>query len=459
MTELLRLRYSMLAIVALLAACGRPPMPATYLGGGELPAVRVSSGSASKIQHVILVVQENRSFDNFFATYPGADGATSGLCTRNGKTTTVPLRKVDLVSRIGEPPYAWSNFQTEYDGGKMDGFCNDLYGGTLPVHLAYQYVNPKQIAPLWTIAKRYILADHMFQTQQSGSFTAHQDLIRGDTVWNRRQSVIDNPSVPGSYAIWGCAAPKGTVTHLLSRTHVYQPKGPFPCFTWKTLRDELDAKGVSWKYYTPAAYPSLTSGNLWDAFFAIQNVYGGSEWKTNVTNRSPYEKTIFSDLKRGKLAAVSWVVPDFVNSDHPGQSGDTGPSWVAQVVNAVGKSPYWNSTAIVIVWDDWGGWYDNVKPPQLYYDGLSFRVPCLIVSPYAKPGYVSHTQYEFASILRFVEDNWGLGRLGPHDRNANSIADVFDFTKSARRFHTIPAKYSREFFEHQPESYEPVDDR
>jgi phospholipase C len=152
-----------------------------------------------------------------------------------------------------------------------------------------------------------------------------------------------------------------------------------------------------------------------------------------------------------------------VNSDHPGLHRDTGPSWVASVVNAIGGSPYWDSTAIIVVWDDWGGFYDHVVPPlRDKWGGLGFRVPMIIVSPYAREGqstegYISHTNYEFGSILKFVENIWDLGQLGTTDTRATSIIDSFDFTQKPRAFTPIPAKYSRDFFEHQPPSYKPVD--
>jgi len=171
------------------------------------------------------------------------------------------------------------------------------------------------------------------------------------------------------------------------------------------------------------------------------------------------------DISNEALPAVSWIVPDRQNSDHPGAGSDTGPSWVASIVNAVGQSSYWSSTAIVVVWDDWGGFYDHVPPPfQDDWGGLGFRVPMLVVSPYAKQGqssqggYISHTQYEFGSILKFVEDNFGLGRLGTTDVRANSIADCFDFLQKPRPFKRIPAQYSRRYFEMQRPSYEPVDE-
>jgi phospholipase C len=320
---------------------------------------------------------------------------------------------------------------------------------------AYQYVNPADIQPYWTMAKEYVLADHLFQTQSSGSFTAHQDLIRGNTALNSYESIIDFPTSEP----WGCDDLAGTLTTLITDTGQYlQDQGPFPCFTYSTMRDLLDAKNVSWKYYSPQV--TAHGGDIWDAFDAIKVVRYGSEWGTNVSFPNT---NIFKDIHHHHLAAVSWVVPDGQNSDHPDQEAwhihlDTGPSWVAQIVNAVGTSKYWKSTAIVITWDDWGGWYDHVPPPQIRYDGLGFRVPMIVVSPYAKAGYVSHTQYEFGSILKFVENTFDLGRLGTTDVRATSIGDVFDFTQKPIPFAPITAKYSKDFFLHQKPSNEPVDD-
>jgi phospholipase C len=324
----------------------------------------------------------------------------------------------------------------------------------------YQYVNPSELQPYWTMAEQYVLADHMFQSQGSGSFTGHQDLIAGTTIINQEQTetVVDFPS----HMPWGCDAQAGTKTSLLvyttSKLKDEYDKGPFPCMTYSTLRDLLDAHSVSWKYYSPPE-PDGT-GALWNAFDAIKAVREGPEWTTNIANT----KYFFSDVSGGTLPSVSWIVPDDLNSDHPGVKSDTGPSWVASIVNAIGGSSYWDSTAIIVVWDDWGGLYDNQPPP--FFDnwgGLGFRVPMIVISPYAReavpgqPGYISHTQYEFGSILKFVEDIWGLGRLGPIDTRATSMVDCFDFTQTPRAFTPIGTKYSRSYFLHQPPSYKPVD--
>jgi phospholipase C len=401
--------------------------------------------------HIVIVIQENRTFDNLFATFPGADGTRVGR-THNG---TRRLRAGNLYSPIN-PNNGYSYWTRDCHARangecRMDGF-DTVPIGQVPGTYVYQYVNPAQIKPYWQMAEQYVLADHFFQTQGSGSFTAHQDLIRGGTELNASESLIDSPtSIP-----WGCDAPPGTVTSLITPANHYERNaGPFPCLSYKTLRDLLDAAGIPWRYYTPAVGQNF-GGNVWDAFDAIKAVRYGPEWSSN--HASP-ETKVFTDVGRDSLPGVSWVIPDFNNSDHAGKNRDTGPSWVAQVVNAIGQSPAWSSTAILILWDDWGGWYDHVPPPGLRRSGgLGFRVPFIVISPFAKRSYIAHTDYQFGSIIRFIEENWNLGSLGTTDRTSpDFVDDFFDFAQKARPFKPIGAKYSRAYFLSQPPSNEPVD--
>jgi phospholipase C len=422
-------------------------------GGSGTPAVDAPlpppapAKKGRHFAHIVIMIQENRTFDNLFATFPGADGTRSGK-THNG---SLLLRRADLESPVS-PNNGYSYWIRDYNNGGMNGF--DLVAiGQTPGTFVYEYVNPAQIGPYWELAKRYGLADHMFQTQGSGSFTAHQDLIAGGTPIGSR-SLIDFPSGQP----WGCDAPAGTVTSLITTDNQYlSHQGPFPCLDYRTLRDLLDADELSWRYYAPAFGRGI-GGSLWNAFDAIKAVRYSSQWTTNQVEP---ETKVFTDIARDTLPAVSWVIPDFQNSDHPGpDSTDTGPSWVAQVVNAIGNSPAWKSTVILIVWDDWGGWYDHVAPPGPREDGgLGFRVPMIVVSPYAKGGYISHERYEFGSIVRFVEDNWRLPRLGTTDvRAADFTKDFFDFSQKPRSFVPVAAKYSESFFLHQRPSNRPVDD-
>ncbi len=467
-----------LVAIALSACSGLAPASPPNRGFAESNAQGPQSPA---LAHVVIVVQENRSFDNLFALFPGANGATRGkIKVKVGskyvdRWQTLHPHALVITTDI---QHCHQAYLTAYDGGKMDSFDYEEFGvcphGTKYTGtFVYQYAKPADIQPYWDIAEQWGLADDLFQTQGSGSYTAHQDLIRGDTRISRKYSLVDNPTqMP-----WGCDHVGNSVTSLITKIGAYLPyigKGPPPCTNafphpsqYATLRDLLDAKGVLWKYYSPCyagSPPSSSCGNnqcktcsgaLMNAFDTIAAVRYGPQWGTNV---SMPETNIFTDIQNGALPAVSWVVPEDQNSDHPGDGNvDDGPSWVASVVNAVGKSPYWTSSAVVVLWDDWGGLYDHVVPPQHHFGGLGFRVPMLVISPYVKQGsssqdgYISHTQYEFGSILRFVEDNWNLGRLGTTDSTAASIGDMFDFSQNPRQFHVIPSQHSITYFRnHRP---------
>ncbi len=458
--------------LALVAGCSAS-------GSGSLPPGRATSLSATRffasnrIQHVVLIVQENRSFDNLFATFPGADGATSGYYLKKVGSkyvkTNITLKKQPLAGGY-DINHASSAYNYACDGRDtypktscvMDGFNLEGINGQNPAGTyPYQYVDPADIKSYWTLAQQYGLADHLFQTQGSGSFTAHQDLIAGGTAIDSTDSLIDYPN---NFSDWGCNAPKhhpATRTSLLTTAGQYlRYKGPFPCLTYPTptLRDLLDAKKVSWKYYAPLYKSgSPTNGALWNAFAAQDAVYHGPEWATNV---SMPETNVLADIQNGKLAALSWVVPQQNNSDHAGGPGspDNGPAWVASVVNAIGESPYWKTTAIVVLWDDWGGYFDH-EPPPFFDDagGLGFRVPLIVVSPYVPKGEIVHTQYEFGSIMKFVENTFALGSMGTTDVRARSIVNMFDFKQKPRSYQTIPSKLGRRYFLAQPPSNEPVD--
>jgi len=339
----------------------------------------------------------------------------------------------------------------------MDGFSKFCCkGGPYP---AYTYVKRSLIKPYWDIAQQYVLADKMFSTEWGGSFTGHLMLVAGndDIHQSPSKAEVNAPT----RAPYDCDAPPGTKSsYVTSKRVVERSMGPFPCFNqWKSIAEVLDNAGVSWKYY---ATRKLDAG-IWEPFEALQYVRYGSDWKTHII--APQTR-ILRDPGNGHLASVSFVSPSLGDSDHPpikpGKGSDRGPSWVASVVNAIGESSYWNSSAIIVVWDDWGGWYDNAQPPQLDYRGLGFRVPCLIISPYAKYGYVDKTQYEFASILRFIEEVYGTGPIGPEsrgytDERANSLDAAFDFKQNPRPFYPIRTKYPMSDFLNEPPSNEPVD--
>jgi phospholipase C len=422
------------------------------------------------IKNVIVIVQENRSFENLFAGFPGANAPTFGCVGGNAATrfrahagsgsgcpsgdTQVPLHPITFVGP--DLRHDWFSSMESWNNGRMDGFWE--FGQNRSD--AYAYVSPDLIQPYMSLANTYVLADEMFPTEFGGSFTAHLTLVAGtDDISNHPlRAEVDFPTAPPG----DCDSPPGTTSYYINKLRHKHRYGPRPCFDqFNTLAEVMDKAKVPWKYYVTTHHGA---GN-WSPFEAIKYVRYHRDWHRNVI--SPQTK-ILTDPGSNNLASVSWVTPSKPDSDHPGDKSDLGPSWVASVVNSIGESPYWNTSAIVILWDDWGGWYDNAAPPQLDFRGLGIRVPCLIISPYSRetspshPGYVSHTQYEFGSILRFIEEAFNLPYIGPMnqyytDERATPLDDSFDFTQTPRPFVPIMPKYPRSRFLHEPPSNEPVD--
>ena len=415
------------------------------------PVPSVSSSPLQHyISHVVNIVQENRSFDNMFRGFPGADAPDVGYADK---------RRVVLHATPLEDPgnieNNWRDALAGWNHGKMNGFTREhFYGGSRDY--AYAYVPRTESAPYWEMARHYVLADRMFPTEFGPSYTAHLSLIAANT--DIRPAPLAEVDAPDTLK-WGCEAPPGARTFTIDTDRVERFNGPFPCYrNFPTIADRLDAAGVSWKYY--AAPLSTVPGDVWSEFSSIHSVYYGADWSKVI---SPQTR-VLDDVRDGTLAAVSWVTPDWVDSDHTGSGYNRGPSWVASVVNAIGSSAYWNSTAIFVLWDDWGGWYDDVPPPQRDFRGLGIRVPCIVISPYARVaagapyGYVSHTQYEFGSIVKFVEEVFGLPAVGPASRGftdtrAASMLDTFDFAQPPRAFSPIRARYSASVFKKERPSY------
>ncbi len=407
---------------------------------------------SNDIKHVVVIIQENRSFENFFAGYPHADAPMNGYGLDAGKRVKIPLHQ-DTFEVGPNLTHLWPAAITDWDNGEMDGFSK--YG----LHhddSAYAYVERSEVQPYWDMAKQYVLADHMFPTEFGPSWTAHITLVAGTDDLNPDLALADFSD--GAYN--SCDSPKGTKTTTVDQyRHESIHTGPFPCFTqFNSMATNLDAAGVSWKYYVT----KLRHAGIWSPFEAIKYVRRGPDWQKNII--AP-ETQVLSDIQNQQLAQVSWVTPSQIDSDHPAAHSDKGPSWVSSIVNAIGQSSYWNSTAIIVLWDDWGGFYDNAPPPQLDFRGLGIRVPCLIISPYAKPGYISKTNYEFGSILQFMEEAFNVAPLGSPsngytDTRSNSLDDSFDFSQSPRHFKVIKAKYPMSQFVHEPASYgeAPVDD-
>jgi phospholipase C len=441
-----------------LSACGGSGNPVAPAGStvvapaGKLVLARRTP--RGKIAHVVIIVQENRTVDNLFQGYPGADTQSFGYTSTGRKVTLVPLS----LGLAWDIDHTAKSFFAACDGRgslpgtkcKMDGFDKELVGcghGPPPCPNStpeYAYVPHSETKPYFAIAQQYVLADRMFASNFDGSsFVSHQYLIAGQA-----NSTIDFPST-----VWGCdGGPQDTIATVTEQRAYGNPIQA--CFDNLTLGDELDAAGVSWRYYTTNL--NDPTGNLWSAYQAIRHIRYGADWKNVVDPQTRF----FKDAQTGNLPAVSWVTPTCRNSDHAGCDTNDGPHWVASLVNAVGTSKYWNSTAIFIVWDDFGGWYDHVPPPLVDYDGLGIRVPLLVVSAYAKKSYVSHVRYENGSILKFVEDQFGLPRLAASDARAMSPqTDCFDFSQPPRAFVPIPSRLSPADLENEPSDPRPPDNQ
>ena len=296
--------------------------------------------------------------------------------------------------------------------------------------MPFSYVRRSDVAPYWTMASQYALGDHNFATNE-WSFVRRASNFRSPA---KTAMPSENPST----APWGCDRPAESeyfIKYGAASPPVFPPAvghevpGDYPCFTYASIADLLDTAGVSWRWYVQK-HPGGDS--RLSPFDAIKAVRYGPDWRNVV---SP-DTQVLNDIANGRLKRVSWVMPPGGASDHAGsRSGSGGPDWVASVVNAIGQSRYWNQTAIIITWDDWGGWYDHV-PPQQYadpvtgaYEGLGYRTPLIVVSPYSKVGYVSKQQHEIASSLHFIEATFGLPSLGLADARADAYDDMFDFSQ------------------------------
>jgi phospholipase C len=428
-----------------LSACAGPGGPSSPAPGPHVNQVRHASG---KISHVVIIIQENRSVDDLFQGFPGADTQSYGYTEAGKKVTLAPIG----LEAPWDIQHSAHEFFEACDGQgslpgtdcKMDGFNREFVSCGLPEgphcpnsNPQYGYVPKSETKPYFAMAQQYVLGDEMFASNLDGSsFVSHQYAIAGQA-----SSSVDYPTTP----TWGCdGGPQDTIATLTQqRTFGSRIQA---CFDNQTLGDELDTAGISWRYY--ASSLENPSGNIWSAYQAIKHIRYGPDWKADVI--SPQTR-FFKDVADGALPGVAWITPTCNNSDHASCGSSHGPHWVASIVNAIGSSPYWDSTAVFVFWDDYGGWYDHVPPPFVDYDGLGIRVPLLVISPYAKKGYVSHVQYEHGSILKFVEDQFGLPRLAATDSRATSPeADCFDFSKPPRSFVPIPNALKPADFEREP---------
>ncbi|HKV46308.1 MAG TPA: alkaline phosphatase family protein [bacterium] len=361
----------------------------TVLWGMAATPIAPPPSTKVPIRHVIIILKENHTFDNYFGQFPGADGArTIGI----DGAVHAPPRAED---RTGDIAHSFSAARRAYDHGRMDRFSPDALAqyreGDLPEY--------------WTYARAFVLYDRYFTSVRGPSIPNHLFLVAADAG-----GAISNPRGV-SYDEVACAVPGADIT-------VLDPGGrtsrAAPCFDIPTVPNLLANAGVSWKGY-----------GYW-AMGALSRIYRDPAMRRRMVG----EGRFIPDVRAGVLPTVSWLWG--ARSEHPPQSVCDGAQWTAAQINAVMTSPYWASSLVIVTWDDWGGWYDHVPPPAVDRFGLGFRVPTLVISPYARKGFVSHRQTEHASVPKTLEVLFHLPNLTDRDRRANDLLDGLDFAQPPR---------------------------
>ena len=464
-------RRARIALVVALAA-----VAAVVLTVATTPVTHVSRAVASvnrhapaspqagihKIKHIVIIMQENRSFDTYFGTYPHADGIP-GLAGHPGKVPCVPdpakqqcqkpfLTTADIQSG---GPHMYVDAVTDVNGGKMDGFIKSRESGHLDTDIlgcqgqglpstcddVMGYHNGGQLKHYWAYAKNFVLQDHMFEPNLGWSQISHLYMVSGwaaKCTPNQPMSCKTNlfnpdPNLDGGSSNVGLAA----LTDVNEPTNRYSsnPKDQ-PPYAWTDLTYLMHKHHVSWRYYlSQGTEPDCASGAMTCASVP-QNVKTPQIWNPLANFTTVHQDRQLGDIQpstqflraahAGTLPAVSWLVPSGDDSEHPPGNISWGQNYVTNAIDAVMRSKDWNSTAIFLTWDDWGGFYDHVKPPKVDGAGYGMRVPGMVISPYARRGYIDHQVLSFDAYLKFIEDDFlNRRRLDPRtDGRRDSRPDV-----------------------------------
>lgn len=451
-----------------------------------------------RFEHVVVIVQENRTPDNLFQGLCSPPFGSPGSCSVTPDATQYNIQTNNWLDRhsaggriqptpvplannydLSHSHSAWLAMCNPHLTGillpptcMMDGAgditCGAATGSSCPSKPQFKFVdNSKGIVnPYLSLATQYGWANYMFQTNQGPSFPAHQFLFGGTSAPSAADDAagifasenMTGTGVGGTMATAGCIAAATTTVKLIAPGGD-ESQAVYPCFEHPTMADVFPS-AVTWRYYAPNA------GSIWTAPNAIQHICQssgpggrctGQAWSKNV-DLTPAD--VLKDIAGCNLRSVSWVVPTGANSDHAKDNDGGGPSWVASIVNAIGNSAncdnntgYWKNTAILITWDDWGGWYDHEPPavlpqPQGAYQ-YGFRVPLLVVSAYTAPAYIDNNRHDFGSLLRFIQRNFGIqeGALNFADARAKTdLSEFFDLNRTPRNYANIPAPKNATFF-------------
>ncbi len=384
---------------------------------GYLQPVHASGKTDEKqpttpIEHFVVIMQENHSFDNYFGTYPGADGFPEGLKmpvdpNDPSKGFVEPWHIGD--STITDLAHSLSTYRDQNNNGKMDGFVYALNKRNQDGKLSMGYYDDRDLPYYWNLADHYVLFDRFFSSASDGSFANHMFSVAGV-----------HPSTKSG----------DTLAEYLANK--------------PTIFDRLQEAGVSWKFYVQNYDPTITyrnlgtSGNrasqvIWVPLLNFDRFLDDPELFSHIVDLNQY----YIDLRNGELPSVSYIIPSGA-SEHPPQYPESGQRFVKTLIQELMRSTSWDSSAFLLVYDDWGGWYDHVPPPIVDEYGYGPRIPALLVSPYAKSGYIDSTVLDFTSILKFIEENWNLTPMAERDRTANNFLTAFDFTQSPRKPQFLP---------------------
>jgi phospholipase C len=363
--------------------------------------------TCSPIKHIVIIVKENHSFDNLFGRMAGVNGATRA---QEG-SKTVPMGKTPLSLSEDISHDAFSSREA-VDGGKMDDFYELTGAEQKGKDVADSQYRKKQIPAYWAYARHFSLADAFFSTVMSSSFPNHLALIMGSS--DHAIGIAAHKS--GTINSWGCDAPKTTLAWMYWKGRYWQRR---PCFNTKTLADEANKASITWRYYAP---PIQRVGYFWSSFDAIRHIRYSKQWTSNVVAPQQFTK----DVSSGQLASISWLVANWKLSDHPPASMCQGENWTIRQINAVMQSSLWDSTAIILTWDDFGGFYDHVAPPSRGRFSLGPRVPMIVISPYTRKNFVDSNTMDFRSVEKFVEKNFNLPHEMKYDRSVRSIGEMLD---------------------------------
>ena len=357
------------------------------------------------IEHLLVLMQENHTFDNYFGTYPGAEGIPEGTC--------IPVDPFDKTNQecvepfhIGDRPiddldHSESTFELQYNKGLLNGFVYALNQRNQNGSMSMGYYDDRDLPYYWNLVDEYVLFDHMFSSDHGGSFANHMFWVSGQQ-----------------------GGPRVT-------TDGYDDI--------LTIFDRLQERGIPWKFYVQNYDTGITYrtsdqviGNrssqvIWVPVLNMARFLDDPELASHIVDLNEY----YTDLENGTLPAVAYIAPAGA-SEHPPGSIRSGQKFVKALIQALMRSSSWESSAFMVMYDDWGGWYDHVPPPQVDEYGYGMRVPAFMVSAYAKQGYIESTVLDFTSILKFIEENWGLEPLAERDAQANNFLTAFDFSAPPR---------------------------